>query len=272
VAPVATTVLGVLGFWLSPLKQRVYDFLYPPSALITFDVVSLRSPMMRGDTFVLKLHVIPGNSSSLTPGEIRANVPNDYLVLEDGNVLTDFDGSEKAKIVTYKFDTVKAGTPRLTYVYSFARGGSITRDVELNVIDRVDGFPTFGDISGQWELVWEKGLGELNITQQDKLLTGSFSLAEIDNNHVVRGKLKGFAVGDNIHLVFSPDQPRASDKTATAAIYANLLKVSGPHDLTICGHVNTGKDEPFIGEVIDASASVQEVCKGANLRARAQVK
>lgn len=55
-------------------------------------------------------------------------------------------------------------------------------------------------------------------------------------------------------------------------LYANLLKVAGPHDLTICGHVNIGKEEPFIGQIVDSTASTQDVFKGANLRANALLK
>ena len=271
VAPIATAVLGVLGYWLYPLKQRVYDFLYPPRAIVDYELISLRNPMMRGDTFIVKLHLVP-DGNSLAAGQIRTDIPADYLVLEEGNLLVDLDGNDKNKVLTYKFDAVKAGSPHLAYFYNFVRGGSVKREVEITVVDRQDGFPTFSDISGQWEVMWDKGLGELTIVQNATRLGGSFSLAEADSGHILKGGITGFSNGDNLRLILIPDPLRSSDKTARATMYANLLKVSGPHDLTICGHINIGKEEPFLGQIVDATASAQEICKGANLLAKAQLK
>jgi hypothetical protein len=232
--PILTAILGAVGFWLSPLKQRVYDYLYPPRILVNSEIVRLRNPLMRGDTFIVKLHVIPGGSS-LSPGEISADVPSDYLELEDGNTVVDIDGSEKAKVVTYKFNAVKVGTPHLTYVYSFARGGKITEDVALTVIDRKAGFPTFGDISGLWELVWNDSVGELTITQQASRLTGTFSLSDVDGRGIGTGKVSGFALQDNIDLVLEPTVSGANNNVPSMKLYANLLKVSEPKGLTILG-------------------------------------
>jgi hypothetical protein len=259
--PIVTAILGAVGFWLSPLKQRVYDSLYPPRILVKSETVCLRNPLMRGDTFMVRLHLI-SEGNSLSPGEIAADVPTDYLELEEGNVLVDLDGTEKTKVVTYRFDALKAGTFRLTYVYNFAKGGSLTEELPLSVVDRKEGFPTFADLSGLWELVWENSLGELNITQQDSHLTGSFSLSAVDGTSAGRGKLSGFTFGNNIEIVLQPGG-------STQKVYANLLKVSEPNRLTICGRASAGKDEAFIGQIANPTAAAGEICKGANLLAKA---
>jgi|SRR5271165_2214029 len=270
-APVVTAILGVVGFWLSPLKQRVYDYLYPPHILVSSEIVCLRNPLMRGDTFIVKLHVV-SEGSSLSPGEIAADVPGDYLELEDDNRVVDLDGSERVKVVTYRFDAVKVGTPHLTYVYSFAKGGKITKDVALTVIDRRAGFPTFGDISGLWEVMWNNSVGELTITQQDNRLTGTFSLSDVDGKGIDTGKVSGFVFQDNIDLTLESTVSSANNNVPSIKLYANLLKVSEPNGLTICGRANLGKSEAFIGQIVNAGASAQEICKGANLVAKALIK
>jgi hypothetical protein len=259
--PILTAILGAVGFWLSPLKQRVYDYLYPPRILINSETVCLRKPLMRGDAFVIKLHVIP-EGNSLSRGEIATTVPTDYLNLEEGNVVVDLDGTEKAEVLTYRFDALKAGNPHLIYIYNFAKGGKITEDVALNVIDRKDGFPTFTDLSGTWEVVWENSLGELKIAQQDSRLTGRFSLSGVDGKNTTVGSIRGFTFENNINLVLEPDGSGTS-------LYANLLKVSEPDRLTICGRANPGKNEPFIGQIANPTASAGDICKGANLLAKA---
>jgi hypothetical protein len=270
-APVVTAILGAVGFWLSPLKERVYDYLYPPRILVSSEIVCLRNPLMRGDTFIVKLHVI-SEGGSLSPGEIATDVPGDYLELEDGNAVVDLDGTERAKVVTYRFDAVKVGTPHLTYVYRFAKGGKITEDITLSVIDRRAGFPTFGDISGVWELAWNNSVGELTITQQNNRLTGLFSLSDVDGRSIGTGKVSGFAFQDNIDLLLEQNESSANKNVPSMKLYANLLKVSEPKGLTICGRANLGKREAFIGQIVNASASAQEICKGANLIAKALIK
>src|SRR5208283_1059827 len=60
-------------------------------------------------------------------GQISTTVPSE-LSLEScskcGPALVDLDGTEKAKVVTYVFDALKAGKPHLMYIYNFSRGGS----------------------------------------------------------------------------------------------------------------------------------------------------
>jgi|SRR5271166_1916565 len=267
-APILAALLGVLGFWLSPLKQKVYDYLYPPKPLVKPDIVCVHKPMMRGDSFIVSLHLVP-NGNSLPAGQISTTVPSE-LSLEScskcGPALVDLDGTEKAKVVTYVFDALKAGKPHLMYIYNFSRGGSIQQPIDLEIVEKTIGFPTSIDLSGEWVLIWDKGLGELNITQQATSITGSFSLTEADSKHQVDGNITGFVVnGYNVSLILVPNESRSK------AMYANLLKVSGPNELTICGHLNQEKNEPFVGQVVDPNASIQEICKGSNLVARAQL-
>jgi len=267
---ILTAFVATVGFWLSPLKDRVYYRLYPPNPIVSADVVSMHSPIVRGDAFLVKLHLVP-ESSNLAAGEVKATVPGEYLTLEDGNAIVDLDGSEKVTVITYKFDAEKAGKTHLKYVYNFAKGGNLQRDIDLEIVDRKAGFPTFTDLSGEWSLMWDKWLGQLNIAQHATQISGKFSLTEVDSKRKVEGEITGFANGYNLHLILMPDKSRSTEKAITKAIYANLLRISGKRDLTICGRVSMDKDEPFLGQVSDPNASAQEICKGSNLWAKAQL-
>ena len=268
---ILAAIVATVGFWLSPLKERVYYYLYPPKPIVSADLISVRNPIMRGDVFIVKLHLVPDNIN-LAAGQVRADVPTDYLTLEDGNSTVDFNGSEKVTVITYKFDAEKAGKALLKYVYIFAKGGSLQRDIEVNIVDRKAGFPTFSDLSGEWSLMWDRGLGQLEITQNATRISGKFSMTEADIRREFSGEITGFANGYNVRLILVPDKSHPTEKTIPKVIYANLLRISGTHNLTICGRVNGEKDEPFVGQVTDPNASVQEICKGSNFLATAQLR
>jgi hypothetical protein len=270
ITPIITALLGAFGFWLSPLKDKVYFYLYPPKAIFDYEILSVHHPVMRGDTFMVRLHLVPGNSN-LTSGEIRANIPEANVTLEEGNQLVDLDGTEKAKVIQYTFAAIKAGGAHLQYVYTFARGGAVQKDIDFVIVDRKDGFPTFGDLTGEWGLMWEQGLGTLKIIQQNARISGVFSLTEADSRREITGNITGFVNGYNMRLILSPDKARSTEKALSKALYVNLLRVSGPHELSICGRLNPAKDEPFLGQVVDPNAPVSEICKGANILARAQL-
>jgi hypothetical protein len=264
VAAIVAAIVGAIGFWLTPLKQRVYNFLYPPRIIIQPEPVWLRNPLVRGDIFVIKLHLVP-EENSLARGEVEADVPADYLNLEEGNSIVDLDGTDKTRVLVYTFDVLKVGHTHVTYVYNFASGRRITTDVQLNVIDRREGFPTFDDLSGMWELKWKDGLGELEMIQKDNRLTGKFSVIGIDGASASKGTLTGWTTESNIQLDLWQDG-------STKPSRANLFKVSERDHLTICGNVSSEKNEAFIGTIETPGASSREICENANLRAEALMK
>jgi len=256
--PLLTAIIGVIGFWLSPLKQIVYDWLYPQQILMRAEPVGLRIPLRRGDLFIIRLHVLSQSGATLPAGEISVEVPRAYLELKQGDAVVDLNGTDKGKTLIYTFSAIQTGNLHLMYAYKMINHHKTpTADVQLTIEDRKTGFPTFEDLSGSWEFEWENSVGELIITEQGLRLTGTFSATPIDGS-TSAGKLTGFAVQDNIKLVLQPNG-------STTKIYANLLKVPEPTRLTICGNANRNKNEAFVGSIVDSTAPTGEICKGANL-------
>jgi hypothetical protein len=83
---------------------------------------------------------------------------------------------------------------------------------------------------------------------------------------VINGKISGFQNGDNVRLILTPSPGHSG-----ATMFANLLEVSEPHNLTICGHLNAGKDEPFMGQIVNVNAPEKEICRGTDFLAKAQL-
>lgn len=266
---ISAALLAFAGFMLSPLKQRAFDYIWPPRPMMANDIVSMRKPVLRGDRFVIRLHLVAEPGKKLPQGWVKVVAQGGGIETSDNSV-ADIDGNDSTKDIEFKFVAHSAGEAKMSYEYFSNQKKVAVEPVQLTISDSPAGcIPRVEDLTGCWEVQWERSFGELTLeVGQYGSLKGHFRLLNGDNGQTFEGKISGYVNGSNVFLTLNE---QASGKKVVGNSVGNLLEIQDKSRLILCGAMSTTGSKPFItGGIWDANAPESKVCATANFRAFAR--
>jgi hypothetical protein len=262
---IAAAVIGFIAFMLSPVKQKMHDYLWPPHPTVANELISIHKPVLRGDKFIIRLHLVAEPGQNLPRGIIQVKVNGDQLV-NSSSAVVDIDGNESSKDLEFDFGARTAGEGHVTYEYTSNQRPIAIQPVEVTIADLPNGcIPRVEDVSGCWHVQWGSLFGEIEVSVgQHGKLTGTFDLINNNDGEARKGSLDGYINGANVYLILA-------GKGSRHRLIANLLEVQGRDRLELCGTMNDGSAKPFkTGGILEADADEAKVCNTANFRAFAR--
>jgi len=266
---ISAAIVGFIMFMLYPIKQRVFDYVWPPRPTIRNELVSIHKPVLRGDKFVVRLHLVAEPGKNLPRGMIEVRTQGNQIENKSSS-LVDIDGNESSKDIEFDFVARSAGVAKMDYEYVSNQKPVAVAPVELTISDSPVGcIPRVEDISGCWQVQWDKSFGNLVLqVGEHGSLTGTFELLDGENGRSSKGTVAGYSNGMNVYLVLNTVDP---GKAPSRNSVATLLVVPDNDRIVMCGTMSNAGPKPFVtGGIWSADAPEAKVCGTANFTAFAR--
>lgn len=173
-APAFGTVVALIGFWFSPLKEIVFHKIWRESP--TIELRPSINIIHEGEEFSVAVILTP-HKIDLSPGTLFVDYSTDTLQLRGpGNVISTPGEKEPAIASTLTFAAIKHG-PAMTHISLRTKYGLYESKREFIVSDRdTGGRPSKFDFSGKWNLHVDQAFGELHLIDKGGEISGSYEL------------------------------------------------------------------------------------------------
>lgn len=181
---VSSVPVGVLGFFLSPLKPIVFHWIWHEEVVWTVQLQP--KEVFEGQELEMDITLGPG-AIAIAPGTMTVDFPQDRLKLLQPLGTIQIDAiSERKVAATLKFHTLSHGTAAVS-LHFVTRYGSYENSQQLLVRDPGSQIhPSKENLSGIWNFRMNNTNGELHIEDSAGKISGHY---ELDNGQT--GEIDG---------------------------------------------------------------------------------
>lgn len=170
---------GLITFFLSPLKDITYHFLYKEKAQI--ELFTENSRTFLGDSLRINIHVLPISKIDISEGTCEISFDEEYLRLVKGAKSLNFESIKGPKFIIdnykTKFLTLKSGNSYIKATLR-TRYNIYVDSLEVNILPMSKTEkPTIFDFSGNWKLKMGVEDGQMNLKDNDRSISGTYSFA-----------------------------------------------------------------------------------------------
>ena len=187
IAPAFGTLVALLGFWFSPLKDIVFHKIWRESAMVELHLSTDR--VGEGDEFKVTVVVTP-RRIDVSAGTIVVDYSSDMLQLRGPGKVISVPGTKEVTVAsTLTFRALKHG-PALAHISLRTKYGFYEADRRFMILNLADQtHPSKFNLSGSWNLRLDQSNGELHLIDRDGAISGSYELESGDIGSIrgVRG-------------------------------------------------------------------------------------
>ena len=244
--------MGVVGFWLSPLREIVMHWIWKESACVT--IISTDSKIDLGNEFEVYAQINPDSRIAVSEGVMHFSFDSESLILRDGTpsfrtpeVRAPALFPEKKRLV---FQAVKNGQFEIAAILQTKYGeykAATNVDVNYN-----HSRPTKNNFSGKWGIKKGFVLGEMELIQRGSDVSGFY---RFDSEDEEKGTITGLNDGTVLMVQFvSGGEERAKwDVQAMHVRGEDYLELKGSMTQLILKNNNwiqVGEEKEFYGTTI----------------------
>ena len=186
-APTFGSLIALVGFWFSPIKDIVFHKIWHESPTIVLQPST--DKVCEGDDFVISVVVTP-HEIDLSPGTLFVEYSPDTLQLRGPGKVISTTGAKEVTIESeLTFRALKHG-PANTHVELKTKYGSYEASRQFIVTTRdTEAHPSKLNFSGKWNLRFDQVYGELHVIDDEGAISGSYELesGDVGSIHGVRG-------------------------------------------------------------------------------------
>lgn len=182
VGALIAAIIGLAGFYLTPIKHFVYHNLYEEDAQV--QVISDNHRVHQGDELDIKVLVIPKSKINVSKGTCEIRFNSDVFRFKEGEKTFNFSELDGPKYLGENFDIkLTCLKPGKTYVKVRLRTkyNTYMDSTQITILPPYKSEqPTTTDFSGLWPIKLGYNSGHMTLKDNDGNLSGSYKLENGD--------------------------------------------------------------------------------------------
>lgn len=178
IAGATTIIIGLLGFYLTPLKDSLFHFLYQENAEIK---IMAQENIYKGDDLkLINILIKPSSKISIAEGTCEIIFDDSFLLLKNGKRVFKFSSIESADLLLdstgINFKTLKSGKTSIKTIIT-TKHNTYSDSIQVNIKPPFkNDKPSISDFSGSWPFKLGFMNGEMNLVENDGNLSGNYYL------------------------------------------------------------------------------------------------
>lgn len=193
------TLITVVGFLLSPLKDIAYHMVWKEKAQIK--IFPENKIVSHGDIVSLQLEIIPVSSTEISSGTCKIWYDENYFEIQSGNTNLNIKALNEPffvpEVKEIKLETIKEGSTTLKAFYMTRYGKYFDSCVVHIKAPSKSEYPTLADFSGIWPLKLGPWDGGMELMDRDGTLNGRYILKNGE-----KGAVSGLRDGSSFVIDF----------------------------------------------------------------------